>query len=260
MRTLKQATVSKNSSNEKTLTMNAFAKNIWTVEGPKVNFFGFPYPTRMVVAHLEKSYGGGTENGCAWIWSPVELSDELAKEVEEKAGPIKFIVSPNKIHHIFLKSWADKYPNATVYASPGLQKRKVADGIRFDARFGKDEPVPPFADEIEIVIVSGSYFMDEVEFFHKASKTAIVCDFIQRFPEEAATGFKGALLKLDGMVGENGSTPREWRFSFWPFGKEELRNSRDAMLNWNAEKMIIAHGDCVEKDATAVMKRSLAWI
>ncbi|KAL7474190.1 hypothetical protein ACHAW6_000180, partial [Cyclotella cf. meneghiniana] len=230
------------------MIMNEFAKNIWTVDGPCVNFFGFPYPTRMVVVHLLQSYDGDNNNGCAWIWSPVSLSDELAREVEEKAGPVKFIVSPNKIHHIFLKSWADRFPNATVYASPGLEKRRVAEGIKFNARFGMDEPKPPFSDEIDTVILSGSSVMDEVEFFHKATKTAIVCDFIQRFPEESVTGWKGMLMKLDGLVGEDGSTPREWRFSFWPFGKEELKRCRDAMLDWKAERMIVAHGSCACQD------------
>ena len=226
-----------------------------------MNFFGFPYPTRMVVIHLNHSYQDDDNNtGCSWIWSPVELSDKLAKEVEAKAGPVKFIVSPNKIHHLFLKSWADRFPDAAVYAPPGLEQRKVADGIKFRARFGKDEPATPFADEIETCIISGSYFMEEVEFFHKASKTAIICDLIQRFPEEEACGFKGMLMKMDGLVGKNGSTPREWRFSFWPFGKGALRTSRDVMLDWNAERMIIAHGDCVKVNANVVMKQALAWI
>ena len=241
--------------------MNQFADNVWTVEGPKVNFFGFPYPTRMVVIHLKQSYlNVNNTKGCSWIWSPIELSDKLAKEVEDKAGPVKFIVSPNKIHHLFLKSWADRFPDAAVYAPPGLERRKVADGIEFHARFGKDESEPPFADEIETCIISGSYFMEEVEFFHKASKTAIICDLIQRFPEEDALGVKGMLMKMDGLVGKNGSTPREWSFSFWPFGKEALRTSRDVMLGWNAERMIIAHGDCVETNANPVIKQALAWI
>ncbi|KAL3800438.1 hypothetical protein HJC23_011675 [Cyclotella cryptica] len=242
--------------------MNEFAENVWTVEGPCVDFYGCPYPTRMVVVHLQQSHEGDTNNGCAWIWSPVSLSDELAREVEEKAGPVKFIVSPNKIHHIFLKMWAERFPNATVYASPGLEKRGggVADGVKFNARFGKDEPKPPFSDEIDSVIVSGSYLMDEVEFYHRASKTAIICDFIQRFPEESVTGWKGMLMKLNGVTGEDGSTPREWRFSFWPFGKDELKRCRDSMFAWNAERMIVAHGTCVKSDATKVMKRALAWI
>ena len=238
--------------------MNNFAPNVWTVEGPCVSFFGFPYPTRMVVIRLTQCRDDN--EACAWTWSPVAISDDLAKEVESKAGPVKYIVSPNMIHHIFLKEWTEKFPNSIVYASPGLEKRKVAQGVKFNARFGKGEPEPPFLDEIDNVIVTGSYFMDEVEFFHKASKTAIICDFIQRFPESEATGFKGLLMKLDGLTGENGSTPREWRFSFWPFGKNELRKARDAIFAWKAEKLIIAHGTCIGEGASAVIEKALSWI
>lgn len=235
--------------------MKEFAPNVWIVDGPSVSFFGFLYPTRMVVIKLTERAGGD----CAWIWSPVEVSDAIAKEVETKAGPVKFIVSPNKIHHIFLKQWADRYPDAVVFAPPGLEKRRVAAGIRFDARFGKGEPTPGFANEIDSIIVGGSYLLEEVEFFHRASKTAIVCDLIQRHPE--TSGLKGLLMKLDGLTGENGSTPRDWRITFWPFGKTKLREARDAIYAWEAEKLIIAHGQCVEDgSANAVIRNALYWI
>ena len=61
--------------------MNEFAPNVWTVDGPVVDFYGFPYPTRMVVIRLN--------SGCSWVWSPVQINDALAAEVEAKAGPVK---------------------------------------------------------------------------------------------------------------------------------------------------------------------------
>ena len=232
--------------------MNEFAPNVWTVDGPVVDFYGIPYPTRMVVIRLSSGY--------SWVWSPVATNDDLAAEIESKAGPVKYIVSPNKIHHLFLKQWSDKYTDAIVYAPPGLEERKESDGIDFDATFGKEDADPPFHDEIESVIVRGSYFMEEVEFFHKESKTAIICDLIQRHPEEHATGFKGMLMRLNGLVGEKGSCPREWRFSFWPFGKEEARKARDIIFGWEAENLIIAHGICSKGGAADVIKQALSWI
>ena len=232
--------------------MNEFAPNVWIADGPVVEFYGFPYPTRMVVIRLNSGY--------SWVWSPVQINDTLAAEVETKAGLVKYIVSPNKIHHLFLKQWSEKYPDAKVYAPPGLKRRKVADGIHFDATFGADETEPPFHDEIDSVIVQGSYIMEEVAFLHRASKTVIICDLIQRHPDEAMTGFKGMLMRLNGVVGNKGSCPREWRFSFWPFGKEKARKARDIILSWKADKLIVAHGTCVEEGASAVIERALSWI
>ena len=235
--------------------LKEFATNVWTVDGPTVSFFGFPYPKRMAVLRLVQR-----DDPCAWIWSPIERSDELAKEVEAKAGPIKFIVSPNKFHHFFLKSWADKYPSAEVWGPPGLKRRKVAEGIRFNQTFGEDEhPEPEFLSEIDYVVVKGSYVLHEVEFFHKPSKTAIINDLIQRHTENL-NGWKGFLMKLDGLAGEHGSTPRDWRFTFWPFGKAELIKSRDAIFGWNAEKLIISHGLSAERDASTVIQKALYWV
>ncbi|KAL7546568.1 hypothetical protein ACHAWF_009902 [Thalassiosira exigua] len=109
-------------------------------------------------------------------------------------------------------------------------------------------------------IVKGSYVLEEVEFFHKPSKTAIICDLIQRHPEADMTGIKGFMMKLDGLVGKNGSTPRDWRFTFWPFGKAEVQKSRDSILNWNADRLIIAHGECAESNASEVIRKALYWI
>jgi hypothetical protein len=75
-------------------------------------------------------------NGSAWVWSPIAQTEELASEVQA-IGLVRNIVSPNKIHHLFLKEWADRWPEASLYASPGLAKRRL--DPRFDAELG-DEP------------------------------------------------------------------------------------------------------------------------
>ena len=65
-------------------------------------------------------------------------------------------------------------------------------------------------------------------------------------------------MRLDGLVGERGSTPREWRASFLRRGP--ARAARERVLGWNAERLIIAHGDCVHSGAAGVIERALAWI
>ncbi len=223
-----------------------FGPSIYTAEGPTVSFYGFPYPTRMAVLRLS--------DGSAWVWSPVALTEELARAVED-IGPVQHIVSPNKIHHLFLAEWGTRWPEAKVYAPPGLAQRKPE--LRFDAELG-DEPDPAWAADIDQTIFRGSLAMEEVAFFHLASRTAIICDLIQRHPESSMTGWKGMLMRLDSLVGENGSTPREWRASFIRRGP--AREARDKVLGWGAERLLIAHGECAQTDATAIISRALRWI
>ena len=73
--------------------LNPVGEELWTVEGPIVSFYSFPYPTRMAIARLA--------NRQLWLWSPIALSSELAEELE-KLGEVRYLVAPNKLHHLFL--------------------------------------------------------------------------------------------------------------------------------------------------------------
>ena len=220
--------------------------SLYVADGPVVSFYGFPYPTRMAVVRLS--------DGSAWVWSPVALSDEFFNSVEA-IGPVRHIVSPNKIHHLFLAEWGERWPEARVYAPPGLAQKRP--DLRFDAELG-DDPDPAWKADIDQVIFRGSLAMEEVAFFHHASRTAIICDLIQRHPEATMTGWKGMLMRLDGLVGEHGSTPREWRASFLRRGK--ARVAREKVLGWKPERLLIAHGECAQTGATSIIDKALGWM
>jgi len=226
--------------------LEEFAPSLYVADGPTVPFLGFPYPTRMAVARLAE--------GGAWVWSPIALSPELERAVEA-IGPVRHVVSPNKIHHLFLKEWAERWPHARVHAPPGLARRKPE--LRFDAELG-DEPDPAWAAEIDQTIFRGSFAMEEVAFFHRPSRTAILGDLVQRHDPARSKGLKGMVMRLDGLVGEAGSTPREWRASF--LRRRPARAARSRVLAWQPERLVIAHGACAREEATTTLARALAWI
>jgi len=226
--------------------LKEFGPALYVADGPTVPFFGFPYPTRMAVAQLS--------DGSLWVWSPVALTDEIVGFVDT-LGPVRHIVSPNKIHHLFLAEWRDRWPEARMHAPPDLAQRKPE--LRFDAELG-DDPDDAWATDIDQVIFRGSLALEEVVFFHRASGTAIFCDLIQRHSEATMTGWKGLVMRLDGLVGKHGSTPREWRASFLRRGK--ARAARDKVLGWEPERLLIAHGECAQTGATGIIDEALAWI
>ena len=225
---------------------NDFGPSLFVADGPTVSFYGFPYPTRMAVARLS--------DGSAWVWSPVALTDDII-EFMDTFESVGHIVSPNKIHHLFLAQWHDRWPDARMYAPPGLAQRKPE--LQFDAELG-DTPDPAWATDIDQVIFRGSLAMEEVVFFHRESRTAIVCDLIQRHPEATMTGWKGMLMRMDSLAGKNGSTPREWRASFLRRGK--TRAAREKVLSWKPERLLIAHGECAKSGAAEIIDKALRWI
>ena len=223
-----------------------FGPSLFVADGPTVSFYGFPYPTRMAVARLS--------DGSAWVWSPVALTDDII-EFMDTFESVGHIVSPNKIHHLFLAQWHDQWPDARMYAPPGLAQKKPE--LQFDAELG-DTPDPAWATDIDQVIFRGSLAMEEVVFFHRESRTAIVCDLIQRHPEATMTGWKGMLMRMDSLAGKNGSTPREWRASFLRRGK--TRAAREKVLSWKPERLLIAHGECAKSGAAEIIDKALRWI
>ena len=51
--------------------LEKIADKLWLTEGEIVSFYGFPYPTRSLIARFG--------NGNLWVWSPVKLVDALKR-------------------------------------------------------------------------------------------------------------------------------------------------------------------------------------
>ncbi len=221
-------------------------RDIWIAEGPSVSFFGFPYPTRMTLVRLS--------DGGLWLCSPIELTDALAGEIKA-LGPVRHLVSPNKIHHLFLGQWAQAWPEAKLWASPGLARRRR--DLSFDGELG-DAAEPAWERDIDQLIFRGSFALEEVVFFHRASRSAIVTDLVQKFDPATQRGWRGLLMRLDGLVGPEGSTPRELRLTFW--NRRAAREALRKMLGWNPQRLIIAHGQWVRENGREALARSLSWI
>jgi len=228
------------------MLLEQVGEKIWIANGPTVSFYGFPYPTRMALVRLD--------NRDLWVWSPVDLDSQLRSDVEA-LGPVRHVVSPNKIHHLFLGEWAQAWPEASLYASPGLAPRRK--DLAFDAEL-EGTPDPAWHGQIDQVVIGGSFAMNEVVFFHRRSATCLVCDLVQRHDPNAHSGWKGALMRLDGLVGADGSTPREWRLTF--LDRARARAAARTALSWKPERLVIAHGDWARKDGTAALRHGLRWL
>jgi Domain of unknown function (DUF4336) len=168
---------------EHSCVLREFGPGIWLTEGPVVSFWTFRYPTRTAVMTLSDS--------SLFVWSPTELSIALHREIG-RLGHVRYLVSPNALHHLFLAEWKSAYPDAFLYAPPGLRKRRK--DLVFDADLS-DQPEPGWAAEIDQVIMHGSPALTEVVFFHRASATVLFADLLQNFPPDWFTGWRGCVAR-----------------------------------------------------------------
>jgi hypothetical protein len=226
--------------------LEAFGEELWIADGPTVSFYGFAYPTRMAVARFPDRK--------LWLWSPIEWTPELGRALDA-LGEVSALVAPNKLHHLFLGKWAEQYPAARLYAAPGLKKKRP--DLTFTAQLGEEAPTH-WEGVIDQVVVGGSFAMNEVVFFHRPSRTALVCDLIQKLDANAFSGWRRWAMQLDGLVGPDGSTPREWRATFT--NRKAARAALNTILEWNPEQLILAHGPIFAEKAGDIIASSLHWM
>ncbi|MCB1682935.1 MAG: DUF4336 domain-containing protein [Pseudomonadales bacterium] len=225
-------------------------ESIWLAEGPIVDFHGFPYPTRMVVIRLSK--------GDLWVWSPIALNDELTSEVKA-LGHIAHLISPNKIHHLYLTEWLKVFPSALVWG-PASSIRKLRH-IGFQPALTAKAP-PAWRDEIDQFWFHGSFFMDEIVFQHRASRTAILGDLSENFStgflEEHWAPWQRRVAKWWRIVDGYGYAPLEWRLSW--MHREPARVALRGLLAARPEQVVMAHGEWQRTDGHAYLTHAFAWL
>jgi hypothetical protein len=117
---------------------------------------------------------------------------------------------------------------------------------------------PGWAADLDQLVFKGNLFIQEVFFFHKLSRTLIAADFIQNHPIEPGKPLLNALWKLGGVAHPSGGVPLDIRLSFTD--RTLARRSLEKLLLWDFDKLIIAHGVCMEKDAKPFVKQAFRWL
>jgi hypothetical protein len=230
-------------------TLEQVQDGLWVAEGETVRFFGLVYPTRSVMVRLK--------NGDLWIWSPVKLTDALRTKVN-RLGPVRHLVSPNRLHHLYLQDWKAAYPEAQLWGPQSTIKKRP------DLKFREallDDPPPEWLGDIDQAWFRGSFAMDEIVFLHRPSATAIVADLIQTFSDgflRKHWGWLRFLARVDGLTQDQACAPREWRLSF--VNRAPARRARDKVLSWNCRRVIVAHGELARTSGDVFLARSFRWL
>ncbi|WP_430761869.1 DUF4336 domain-containing protein [Rhizobium sp. BR 315] len=228
------------------------AENVWIVDGPLIRF-GMPwprmsFPTRMTVIRLA---------GGLFIHSPTALSPILKKHLQELGSP-RWIVGPNRIHYWWIPDWKDAYPGADIYLAPRIREQSRG-RINFTANALSGTAGYPWDDELMTLPVEGS-FMTEIEFFHPKSHTLVLTDLIENFEPSRLDGFfMRCLTWLGGVQDPHGSMPRDMRMTF-SRNLLNLKAAVEMMIEWDPERIILAHGRWYETDGTQELRRAFGWL
>ena len=210
-------------------------------------FFGAEIGTRMTV--LESPTG-------LLLHSPVALDTEL-REAVESAGPVAWIVAPNRFHHLFAGEWKNAFPNAGLLGAPGLAEKRS--DLRFDGELPDDAPAE-WAGVFDVACFRAMPLSNEVVLLHRPSRTVVVTDLVISLGTGGPGEIRGRSrtgLRIAGLRGEVGTTLLE---RLATRDKRAASAFLDEVLAWDFERIVLAHGTIVEKDARETLRRAWSWL
>ena len=164
-------------------TVQALGENLLLVEGPEVRDMGVHFHTRMTVVRLA--------DGALWITSPVAVPFATLEHITT-LGTVRYLISPTPRHYWRLDTWHQPFPDAELWSSPMTPVTLKRGDLPLTGILSDRVPAR-WAGDLDQVIIRGSRWLNEVVFFHAATKTLLVEDVIQIHDLRARRPVRNAL-------------------------------------------------------------------
>lgn len=233
-------------SNQK---LKLITSNIWVKEQP-LKYCGLEVGTRMTIIRL-------ANNQLALI-SPIKLNEQIITEINS-LGTVRYIISPNLFHYLYLQSCKNIYPYACLITVPGLEAKQP--NLTSDYILTKD--IINFNSELEYFLFagfqtflpSGFTVANEIVFYHSESKTLILTDTVFNFDSsfplvtQFASQIIGCYQKLRPSILEKIAIQ----------DKKQITASVKRLLQWDFKRVIMAHGTVVENNAKQQLREGYEW-
>lgn len=218
--------------------MQQLGTDIWTIDFP-FSVGNLALGSRTTIVR--------TDSGL-WVHAPGPEMSEI-----DALGPVTSLVSPNSMHYLFLAEAQKKYPEAKTYITHALQ-RKIE--IPHEAKLS-DTPPDHWGGALESVAIGGASKLGEVAFYHRASKTLILTDLVFNL-QRSPSAFTRFFMKLNGAYGHLGPS-RLFRYMLVD-DRKQLADSVKRILQWDFEKLVMAHGEIVRSNARDQFARAFSWL
>ncbi|AJR06418.1 DUF4336 domain-containing protein [Photobacterium gaetbulicola] len=221
--------------------MRQIGDGIWVHED-SMKMLGTKLGLRMTVIRLS--------DGRLWVHSPTAISPALKQQIDE-LGSVCFLVAANNHHSKWLQDWIEAYPDAEVYVSAGIPRKVPLSNYHILQRGMENE----WQDDLEWQTMPSVPLFNETVFFHHRSKSLIVTDLVQNYPENTThNGLAGAMTKYVfepiGFKGRCVAPPLKMGFTIKD--KPAFYRFIQSVQEWDFDKIIVTHGDIIEDDAQTV--------
>lgn len=191
-------------------------------------------------------------DGSLWVHSPIAPTAALVSEVQ-RIGTVRYVIAPNKSHHLFFASFLQAFPDAQGYLAPGLGKKRPALSGYPELEPGKPAP---WDSELTAFFIEGLPALNETVWFHPASRTLILTDLLFCFGAESS--WAGRLLASLLGVYEHLAMSRTLKLLVRD--RKALSRSADRLLALEVRRIVLAHDQVIEARAQSRLAAALGWL
>ena len=199
-----------------------------------------PIPVRMTVLRLAA--------GQLILHSPVPMSPELREELDA-LGPVGFIVVPHA-HGRFAAQASQSYPDAHLLAAPRAPRRRKSLSFRGSLA---DQPPVAWAGQVESLLVLG-FRLHEVVLFQRSSRTIVLTDLCFNI-HCSSSRVSRVFFRANGMWQRFGPSRMIRQLVS---DRAAFRSSLDQILRWDFDRIVPGHGDVIEHEGPAALRK--AWL
>ena len=214
---------------------------IWYAQ-QRLHFGPIEIQTRMTVIRLR--------DGALWVHSPIDPTPSLVAELSS-LGDVRYVLAPNRTHHLFFRRFLKSFPQATGFVAPGLAK-KVNDLSQYAVI-----PTPgPWRDELRSWFIDGLPVLSETVWFHEDTGTLLLTDLLFSFGTNN-TGLAKLVAKLLGVYDRLGMS---LTMKLMTKDKQALRRSIEPLLLLAVQRIVLAHDQVIQEQPRIKLTEAFEWL
>lgn len=222
------------------MALERIAENVWTLHYP-LPVLGNDFGRTVTVVRLA--------SGKLVIHSTAPFTAGDIQAIRQLGEP-GWLLDATLFHDSFAKEGCRSFERVPYLAPPGF--KDVAE-VQTRPLF---PPPQEWNGELEVLPLAGMPKVQEHVLFHRPSRTLIVCDFLFNFGRHSGSWwtrfFLRNVMRLKNGVGMSAF------FRLMLRNREAFKESVRTILTWDFERIVVGHGEVIDRDAQRIFREELA--
>lgn len=219
-------------------TLKPVEPGIWVIDGPATVYRKVPVPTRATVIKLS--------DGSLWIHAPTGLNDALIGELR-KLGPVGHLIAPRVVPCEEIETWQKAFPQSQLWRT----NSNADPSESFKPLGEKSHRV--WKDDFRQVLVEGKSGFVEPVFYHIASRSLIVADFLHRIDTANLPARFRPFVWFAGTEYPTGRMP-PGVLQHYHRRDHALADAVEEIASWQPRRIILSHGVSIEQNVAETVR------